>query len=84
MRRLKLVQFAEQSEPTRSPLDRLEKLEVVNAATLSIQMRYIRNRIVDDYFPEQVAEMFDLETRVSAPEQLRFSERVEAEVTASR
>lgn len=84
MRSLELVQFAEQSESTRSLLDRMEKLGVVSVAGMWMQMRNIRNRIVHDYLPEQVAEMFDLVTRVFAPELLRFSARLEAEAAASR
>lgn len=79
MRSQELAQFAEQSESTRSLLDRMEKLGVVSSAVLWMQMRNIRNRIVHDYLPEQVAEMFDLLTRVFSPELLRFAERLEAE-----
>lgn len=79
MRSLELVQFAEQSESTRSLLDRMEKLGVVSSTPLWMQMRNVRNRIVHDYLPEQVAEMFDLLTRVFAPELLRFAARLESE-----
>lgn len=79
MRSQELMQFAEQSESTRSLLDRMEKLGVVSSAALWMQMRNIRNRIVHDYLPEQVAEMFDLLTRVFSPELLRFAECLEAE-----
>lgn len=79
MRSQELMQFAEQSESTRSLLDRMEKLGVVSSAALWMQMRNIRNRIVHDYLPEQVAEMFDLLTRVFSPELLRFAARLEAE-----
>ncbi len=57
----------------------MEKLGVVSSAARWMQMRNIRNRIVHDYLPEQVAEMFDLLTRVFSPELLQFYARLEAE-----
>ena len=82
MRSLELAQFAEQSESTRSLLDRMEKLGVVSEAVLWMQMRNIRNRIVHDYLPEQVAEMFGLVTEAFAPELLQFAARLEAEAAS--
>lgn len=53
-----LLEFAEQSDSTRSLLNRMEKLDLVSDATLWPQMRNVRNRIVHDYLPEQTAQMF--------------------------
>jgi hypothetical protein len=76
MRSLEMVQFAEQSESTRSLLDRMEKLGVVSSAGLWMQMRNIRNRIVHDYLPQQVADMFELLVSKFAPELLRFQAKL--------
>ncbi len=73
MRSLEMLEFAEQSESTRAMLDRMEKLGVVSAAPLWMQMRNIRNRIVHDYLPQQVAEMFELLTTRFSPELARFN-----------
>jgi uncharacterized protein with HEPN domain len=76
MRSLEMVQFAEQSESTRSLLDRMEKLGVVSSAGLWMQMRNIRNRIVHDYLPQQVADMFELLVSKFGPELLRFQAKL--------
>ena len=36
----------------------MEKLNLVSGATLWLQMRNVRNRIVHDYLPEQTAQMY--------------------------
>lgn len=84
MRSFELEQFAEQSESTRSLLDRMEKLGVVSTAVLWMQMRNIRNRIVHDYLPQQVAEMFELVTAVFAPELLRLATRLGEQAGSGR
>jgi hypothetical protein len=76
MRSLEMAEFAEQSESTRSLLDRMEKLGVVSSAGLWMQMRNIRNRIVHDYLPRQVADMFELLVSKFAPELLRLQARL--------
>jgi hypothetical protein len=76
MRSLEMAQFAEQSESTRSLLDRMEKLGVVSSAGLWMQMRNIRNRIVHDYLPQQVADMFGLLASTFAPELLRLQAKL--------
>ena len=52
--------YAEQSDPTRTMLGRMEKLGLVSNADLWLAMRNVRNRIVHDYLPEQLAQMFEL------------------------
>jgi hypothetical protein len=53
-----MQEFAEQSDATRTNLGRMEKLGLVSSAELWLAMRNVRNRIVHDYLPEQVAQMF--------------------------
>jgi hypothetical protein len=53
-----LAEFAEQSDTTRTLLNRMEKLGLVSHADVWLAMRNIRNRIVHDYLPEQTAQMF--------------------------
>jgi hypothetical protein len=59
-RSVEMDRFAEQSDSTRSLLERMEKLGLIRGAPLWMAMRNIRNRIVHDYLPEQTAEMFAL------------------------
>ena len=53
-----LLEFAEQSDSTRSLLNRKEKLNLFSDATLWLQMHNVCNRIVHDYLPEQTAQMY--------------------------
>lgn len=69
-----LLEFAEQSDTTRSLLNRMEKLELVSEAELWMAMRNVRNRIVHDYLPEQTAEMFDLISGTYGNELRRLAE----------
>lgn len=59
-----LREFAEQSDSTRSLLNRMEKLDLVSNTNLWLQMRNVRNRIVHDYLPEQRAQMY---SEISGP-----------------
>ena len=59
-----LREFAEQSDSTRSLLNRMEKLDLVSNTNLWLQMRNGRNRIVHDYLPEQTAQMY---SEISGP-----------------
>lgn len=53
-----LAEFGEQSDTTRSLLNRMEKLAIISGSTLWLEMRNVRNRIVHDYLPEQQEAMF--------------------------
>jgi len=53
-----LLDFAEQSDSTRSLLNRMEKLALISQASLWLEMRNVRNRIVHDYLPAQTAQLF--------------------------
>ena len=57
-RSYEMLEFAEQSDSTRALLNRMEKLGLVSKAECWLSMRNIRNRIVQDYLPEQTAQMF--------------------------
>jgi hypothetical protein len=57
-RSVELNEFGVPSDSTREMLDRMEKLRWITSADLWMAMRSIRNKIVHDYLPEQVAQMF--------------------------
>jgi uncharacterized protein YutE (UPF0331/DUF86 family) len=57
-RSIELREFGIPADSTREMLDRMEKLGWVSSADLWMAMRSIRNKIVHDYLPEQVAQMF--------------------------
>lgn len=51
---------AEQSQTLRDGLHQMEKLELITDIDIWIEMRDIRNRIVHDYLPDKMAEMYQL------------------------
>lgn len=51
---------AEQSQTLRDGLNRMEKLGLVTNIDIWLEMRDLRNRIVHDYAPEKMAEMYQL------------------------
>lgn len=51
---------AEQSQTLRDGLHQMEKFELISNLDIWIDMRDIRNRIVHDYIPEKVAQMYQL------------------------
>ena len=53
------LQFAEESETFRDQLNRMEKLGLVTSVELWFRMREVRNRIVHDYSPEKVKELYE-------------------------
>jgi uncharacterized protein YutE (UPF0331/DUF86 family) len=57
-RSVEMHEFGVPADSTRELLDRMEKLRWVSSAALWMAMRSIRNKIVHDYLPEQVAQMF--------------------------
>lgn len=59
-RSVEMERFAEESDSTRSLLNRMEKLGLVSSSQLWLTMRNVRNRIVHDYLPAQTSEMFSL------------------------
>lgn len=57
-RSVELYEFGVPADSTRELLDRMEKLRWVSSADQWMAMRSIRNKIVHDYLPEQIAQMF--------------------------
>jgi hypothetical protein len=53
------IQFAEESDTLRDMLNRAEKVGLISSVELWFRMRDVRNRIVHDYLPEKVKEMYD-------------------------
>ena len=53
------LMYGENSESTRDLLNRMEKLELISSVILWLQMRDLRNRIVHDYLPEEIKEIYD-------------------------
>jgi hypothetical protein len=51
-------QFGEASDTLRDLLNRMEKLGLVSSVKLWIEMRDQRNRIVHEYLPERIAEIY--------------------------
>ncbi|MCK5374211.1 MAG: nucleotidyltransferase substrate binding protein [Alphaproteobacteria bacterium] len=49
---------AEQSQTLRDGLHQMEKLDLISNIDIWLEMRDIRNRIVHDYVPEKIAEMY--------------------------
>ena len=53
------LMFAENSETLRDLLNRMEKLNLISSLDLWMKMRDVRNRIVQDYLPEKIKDMYD-------------------------
>ena len=53
------LMFAENSETLRDLLNRMEKLNLISSLDLWMKMRDVRNRIVHDYLPEKIKDMYD-------------------------
>jgi 4-alpha-glucanotransferase len=53
------LQFAEESDTLRDRLNRMEKLELVSSVEQWFNMRDVRNRIVHDYLPNEIKQMYD-------------------------
>jgi hypothetical protein len=78
-RSVELYEFGIPADSTRELLDRMEKLGWVSSAELWMAMRSIRNKIVHDYLPEQVAQMFQQIAGLFADEQKLLHRRLAAE-----
>lgn len=59
LRSYERLQFAEESETLRDRLNRMEKLELISSVELWFAMRDVRNRIVHDYLPAEIRQMYD-------------------------
>lgn len=69
-------EFAEQSETLRDLLNRTEKHGLITSVELWFRMRDLRNRIVHDYLPSQVKEMYDDLMTTLGPELIRTSAHI--------
>lgn len=70
------LMFAESSDTYRDLLNRMEKAGLISAAGLWIEMRDLRNRIVHDYLPDQVAQLYALMTVHYVPELFALDTRL--------
>jgi len=77
-RSYELYQEAVASETYRDLLNRMEKYGLITSVVLWVEMRDVRNRIVHDYLPRKVRELFDLILGDYGAELLRLAERLEA------
>ncbi|MDQ1351010.1 MAG: hypothetical protein QG657_1312 [Acidobacteriota bacterium] len=53
------LMYGENSETIRDLLHRMEKLDFIDSVEQWLEMRGIRNRIVHDYLPEDLKEIYD-------------------------
>ena len=53
------LMFAENSETLRDLLNRMEKMNLISSTKIWFEMRDVRNRIVHDYLPEKIKDMYD-------------------------
>lgn len=53
------LQFAEESDTLRDQLNRMEKLGLISSTELWFRIRDVRNRIVHDYLPSKIKEIYD-------------------------
>jgi len=64
------------SETYRDLLHRMEKYGLISSTSLWVEMRDVRNRIVHDYLPTQLEELFALLLGDYGQELLRLAEKV--------
>jgi hypothetical protein len=57
-RTYELYLYAINSDTIRDLLNRMEKLELISSTDLWMEMRDVRNRVVHDYMPEQIANLY--------------------------
>ncbi|HLP58783.1 MAG TPA: nucleotidyltransferase substrate binding protein [Candidatus Deferrimicrobium sp.] len=53
------LMYGENSETIRDLLHRMEKLDFIDSVEQWLEMRDIRNRIVHDYLPDDIKEIYD-------------------------
>ncbi|HBA67487.1 MAG TPA: hypothetical protein DCZ48_15200 [Methylococcaceae bacterium] len=66
---------AQQSQTLRDGLHQMEKFGLISGIDIWLEMRDVRNRIVHDYIPEKVAEMYLLVRTVFYQELTRLSDK---------
>ena len=75
------LMYGENSETLRDLFNRMEKLEIISSVTLWMQMRDIRNRIVHDYLPEEIKDMYDEIMGVFGKELLQLKDKLATDYT---
>ncbi|HON79757.1 MAG TPA: nucleotidyltransferase substrate binding protein [Spirochaetota bacterium] len=68
--------FAENSDTLRNLLLRMEKLTLVDSTLQWVEMRDLRNRIVHDYLPEKISEMYSLILKEFGPALMEVAEKI--------
>lgn len=68
--------FAENSDTLRDLLLRMEKLSLVDSTVQWVEMRDLRNRIVHDYLPEKMSEMYSLILKEFGPALMGVAEKI--------
>ncbi|MDD2741893.1 MAG: nucleotidyltransferase substrate binding protein [Rhodocyclaceae bacterium] len=81
-RSLELSEFAEQSDTTRTLLNRMAKMRLISDPDLWLTMRNVRNRMVHDYLPEQTAQMFNEISTAYGPELLALEQKILSPTTS--
>jgi uncharacterized protein with HEPN domain len=71
-----LYQYAISSETFRDLLLKMEKQKIVTSVEKWIDMRDIRNRIVHDYLPEHIKDIFDLVMTDFSKELLKVKKQI--------
>ena len=70
--------FTVASDTYRDLLLKMEKLDIISAIELWIVMRDIRNRIVHDYLPHQIKNIFDLIMTEFKDELLQLNQKIKS------
>jgi hypothetical protein len=73
-RSYELYLYAEAFETLRDLLNRMDKAALIESVPAWIEMRDLRNRVVHDYLPEQLREIYDLITGRLGQELVRLSQ----------
>jgi len=77
-RSYELYLYAEASETLRDLLNRMDKAGVIGSVSVWIEMRDLRNRVVHDYLPEQLKELYDLITGRLGQELMSLGQKASA------
>ncbi len=76
MRSYEKYMYAENSDTLRDLLNRMEKLEWINSTIFWLRMRDVRNRIVHDYLPEELKDIYDTIIGEFGKELLHFKRKI--------
>lgn len=67
---------AKYSETLRDQLNKMEKLEIISSTFLWLKMRDIRNRIVHDYLPEEIKDIYDSIKNEFSKELIKLKDKI--------